>query len=165
MPFPKKLPRKVIKDGELVVAQMRFQQSKPDVNSSFLEERFIFLVANAVGNCCSFIADYNRKTGRLVYRAKAINVSSTMAAVDIGISIEDWKQFHLAVVECEACDDTKAGREFLEHLLRDNPELKPVVRVGRREELSACDPERKPLRVILSRSAWMARHYPNHNNT
>jgi len=157
MPFPEKLPKRVVDAGTLI-AEMTFGS-----RAETTVEYFIFVVLGNDGQFWTFYGNLDTKTGVFEGEDHAhdwnslenalTNVSSIIAMV--------WQKARARVVACKIQTDTVEAIAFNRLYRSKHPELKgTVVRVitERRRETA---PEPAPPRTILSRNDWMAIHYPN----
>jgi len=160
MGFPTVLPKKVAEAGRQLVAQLRFESK-----NSFTNDHYVFVVLSADGYyCVVYGGDDCDLTFQVVGRSKfQVSDSLEFAVAKVCEIMGSWERDSaLMIAECECWYGTEATRSFVDKLLRELPSLRAIVRFANGETPDiAPEPETKPVRTILSRSDWMARHYPN----
>jgi len=158
MSFPKELPAKIINAGT-PVAQIRLKrQGKKSI--VFVNDRILYLSMGADGTFVCFVADDNdTEDDKSRYVSNYGSYESCKGAVQaINSDIVYWeKQASLNIVEWETLDETAVGREFSELFLDGHPERKDLDYTI---SFLTSETAPAPRRPILSRSEWMARHYP-----
>jgi len=156
MPFPEILPERLAKAGKLL-AQLSFGS-----HMGTCVEYSIFLFLTDDSSFALFHGMMNLKAGVFGgHNQKFSTLGGVLARIKDVIDNQE-KRSGTSIANGELFIDTLEGAAFADGFLRENPDLSSsVVRIGHRDALSVKPPEPAPPRTILSRSEWMARHYPD----
>jgi len=170
MPFPKTIPKKIAENGT-VVALFRF--ANKDSAAIRYWEIYLYLVVDDNGRYRRYSACRHAPGSRLSlagYFSCADRVSCE-EAIDT-FSRFSHVQINFDFAEGKILEHSTAEKEIIEVLERTHPELRihiDLLRSGwfvfpATHAPSSPEPQTEPAssRFILSRSDWMALHYPQH---
>jgi len=165
MPFPQELPKEVADAGQLV-AQFRFEDTKKS-------EEFFFMTFDDVGFFRFFHARRNNPSLRetkdelILFGQYTLTTRSVEDMVEYAAHYREiWKnELYITLMEGEILTDTVGGKRLSRTCQREQKFTDACIYMGsKRHSLISSQESSMPLRTILSRSAWMAIHYPKHDS-
>jgi len=179
MSFPKKLPKAVAEAGQLI-ARFRAEDPCNAFDQREKGERFLYVVAENEHFFSVFEGERRLCMGKLPYGKSTFKLRvwcnkhraqwRDNFLDNINQVLERWtNHLQLNIVEGNIGTGNGAGKAFAICFMTWHPELANVVRDGLGLTLldgngmpftPVKEPAPKPTRIILSRTEWMARHYP-----